>query len=323
MLAHRRFGKTYLGILWLIKEIWDEERNNPRGYYYAPNYAQAKKVAWQYIKNFTQAFEGITYNESELRVNWGDKQIQLGSAENPDSSRGIYADAVILDEPAQMAPRMWTEVLRPALSDRMGSALMIGTPKGRHGIFYESYENAADDPLWQRFMFKASETGIIDQDEMTAIRRSLSRAEYLQEMECSFDAAIRGAYWGQSMSDLEDAGALTTVVMDDQYQVHCSFDLGMNDATSIWFYQLIGNSYRFFDYIEFTNTGLPDGVNYQFTTGGFVWNGTYWSATCPPGFEPGQNDVHFGMLYASISYSTFTLRDYIDQEELTTGGTPT
>ena len=66
----------------------------------------------------------------------------------------------------------------------------------------------------------------------------------------------------------------------------------------------------------------PDGVNYQFTTGGFVWNGTYWSATCPPGFEPGQNDVYFGMLYASISYSTFTLRDYIDQEEFTTGGTP-
>jgi hypothetical protein len=142
-------------------------------------------------------------------------------------------------------------------------------------LFYESFENALDDPLWSRFMYKVSDTGIIDDDELQAIRRSMSRAEYLQEFECSFDAAIRGAYWGEAMNDLEEAGALTTVQLDDQYQVHCAFDLGMNDATAIWFYQVIGNSYRFFDYEEFTNTGLPDIVKYlnnlNYNFGGMVF----------------------------------------------------
>jgi hypothetical protein len=76
----------------------------------------------------------------------------------------------------------------------------------------------------------------------------------------------------------------------------------------------------------------PDGENYYFTTGAFVWDANaihpetgeagMWGAVCPAGFEPGQVDVHFGMLYASINFSTFTLRDYIDEEAFITGGTP-
>jgi phage terminase large subunit len=261
VLAHRRFGKTYLAIVWLIKTIHNHQLKNAQGHYYAPNYSQAKKIAWKYIKDFTAHFDGVTYNESELRVNWLDKQIQLGSAENPDSSRGIYSDAVILDEPACMAPRMWTEVLRPALSDRKGQAMFIGTPQGRHGLFYDMYQDAEDQPDWYRCMFKASETGIVPHDELLAAQRTMSRAEYLQEFMCSFDAAVRGAYWGETMSKIEENGQITRVHKDMDYPVNTAWDLGINDATAVWFYQVIGNEYRFIDYEEYTNLGLPDIVH--------------------------------------------------------------
>ena len=262
IVSHRRWGKTYLAILWLLHEVWNEPRKNARGHYYASSYQAAKRIAWQYIKDFTQAFDGVQYNESELRVNWADKQIQLGSAENPDSSRGIYSDAVCMDEVAMMPTRMYTEVLRPAIADREGSMLMIGTPMGRHGLFYESWQNAQTDPDWSTHMYKASQTGIIPDKELEAMRKAMSRAEYEQELEVSFDALIRGSYWGETVTQIEADGHLRTISHDPERQVHCSFDLGVNDATAIWFFQLSGNEYHFIDYQEFTNTGLPDIVKW-------------------------------------------------------------
>lgn len=263
LVCHRRFGKTYLALIWLLMEIHKCKRKNPRGYYYAPNYSQAKKVSWQYIKYFTQHLAGVQYNESELRVNWSDKQIQLGSAENPDSSRGIYADSVVMDEPGQMPQRMFTEVLRPALSDREGSLCMIGTPAGRHGLFFDSWQQAEHDPIWSRHMYKASETGIVSQSELEANRRAMTSAEYAQEWECSFDAAIRGAYYGETMTKIEELGHITRVSHDPELLVNVAFDLGVNDASALWYFQVQGNDYHMIEYEEIVNTGLPDIVKHM------------------------------------------------------------
>jgi hypothetical protein len=56
--------------------------------------------------------------------------ISLRGADNYDSLRGVGLDFVVLDEVADIHPEVWTEVIRPALSDRMGCALFIGTPRG-------------------------------------------------------------------------------------------------------------------------------------------------------------------------------------------------
>ena len=263
LLAHRRMGKTVFAVILLIRKAFECKHKRPQVHYYAPSYSQAKKVAWAYVKQYTEGI-GAVYNESELKCELPTGAIiQLGSAENPDSSRGIYSDYVVLDEPAQMPSRMWSEVLRPALSDRKGGALFIGTPKGRHGLFYDSYQLAADDPIWWRGMYKASDTNIVDEEELDANRRALTKAEYAQEFECSFDAAIKGAYWGEAMSDIEQANQITNVSYDDQYLVNCSFDLGINDATAIWYYQVVGDEFRFIDYEEIVNTGLPDIIKHM------------------------------------------------------------
>jgi hypothetical protein len=232
--------------------------HRPQVFYYSPTYSQSKRVAWQYVKDFTQALPGVEYNESELKVTLHNGGIiQLGSADNPDASRGLYADFVVLDEPAQMPPSMWFSVLRPALSDRNGQALFIGTPAGRHGLFYEQWNQAETDPEYWRGCYKADETGIIDQAELESAQRGMSVAEYAQEFLCSWDASIRGAYWATEMSQADEAGRIAKVLPAYGQQTHIALDLGMNDSTAAWFFQLDGDAVRFIDHAEYTNMGLP------------------------------------------------------------------
>jgi len=258
LLAHRRFGKTVFSIMVLVLWSLQCKKKKPQHHYFAPTYSQAKRVAWNYLKEYTMDL-GAIYNESELKATLPHNGIiQLGSADNPDSTRGIYSDGVVLDEPANMPSRMWTEVLRPALSDRKGSAIMIGTPAGRHGLFYDSYQEAEAQDDWWRGMYKASETGIVDEEELAAARKVMSKAEYAQEFECSWDAAIKGAYYAETMNKLEGKGQLCPLVHDSGKKVHCAFDLGFNDSTAIWWFQINGDVVNLINYDEVSNMGIPD-----------------------------------------------------------------
>lgn len=258
LLAHRRMGKTVFAIMLLIIKALECKHKNPVVHYYCPTFSQAKRVSWAYLKEFAFGL-GAEFNESELKCTLPNGAvIQLGSADNPDNSRGIYSDFCVLDEPSNMSSRMWTEVLRPALSDRLGGALFIGTPAGEHGLFYDMYNTAGEEDDWYRGLYKASETGVIAEGELLAARRVMSKAEYDQEYECSFSAAVKGAYFGEVMAKIGAKGAFTVVRHDPNKEVYCSWDLGMADACAIWFFQIEGNQYQFIDYQEFTNTGLPD-----------------------------------------------------------------
>lgn len=119
------------------------------------------------------------------------------------SAAGIHW-CPFLDEYAQMAPKTWSEVIRPALSDRLGWAIFIGTPKGRNG-FFTLYEAARADPDWYAAVFKASQTGVIDKGELAKLKAEMPAEEYEQEFECSFAAANAGAYYGREMTDAEES----------------------------------------------------------------------------------------------------------------------
>jgi phage terminase large subunit len=159
-----------------------------------------------------------------------------------------------------MPPDMWYKVIRPALTDRKGGCLMIGTPAGRHGLFYDSYEAATSDE-WYRATYKASDTGIIDDKELHSARLGMSIEEYQQEFECSWDASIKGAYYSNQMQAADTAGRITSLAPDAGSLTHISLDLGISDATAAWFIQLDGNRIHLIDYAEYTNMGLPDIVS--------------------------------------------------------------
>ena len=197
LVAHRRFGKTVLAVNHLIKMALLEDRQDGFFAYAAPFREQAKSIAWNYLKRYTENIPQRTVNESELWVSvpsrGGRAKIRLFGADNPDALRGLYYDGVVLDEVAQMKANVWQEVIRPALVDRGGWALFIGTPKGVN-LFSDLYYRAVNrfetgDPLWYGASFPATETGLIPQKELEAIKDELSENAFRQEFLCDFAAS--------------------------------------------------------------------------------------------------------------------------------------
>jgi phage terminase large subunit len=253
--AHRRAGKTVGAVQRLIMSALRCKLPQPRCSYVGPTYGQAKRAAWDYLKLLAEPILADSPHETELRVTlMNGARIQLYGAENADALRGIYNDDVVLDEFADMPPSVWPLVIRPALADRKGRALFIGTPKGRNA-FYEIWERAAADPEWVRVMLRASESGLLRPEELEAARRDMTPEQYEQEFECSFEAAILGAYYGKEIAEAERSGRITEVAHDPALPVHTAWDLGISDSTAIWFFQMAGGEIRVIDFYE--NHGQP------------------------------------------------------------------
>jgi phage terminase large subunit len=256
IVAHRRAGKTVACLNELQRAALLCPRERPRFAYIAPYLKQAKSVAWDYMLHYSAPIPGIEVNHSELKVTYPNGgQVRLYGADNADGMRGLYFDGVVLDEPADFDPRVWPEILRPALSDRLGWAVFIGTPKGHNG-FYEIREIARTDPDWLHIELKASETGLLPADELAAARKLMTEDQYNQEFECSFDAAIVGAYYGILMREAEEEQRITRVPHSPDLQVYTAWDLGIGDQTVIWFAQLTGAEVRIIDCYAASGVGL-------------------------------------------------------------------
>jgi len=256
IVAHRRCGKTVSCINDLIYKALIEGKEDARYAYLAPYYAQAKSIAFDYLMRFSQPVRA-NHNVSELWVELiNGARIRLFGADNPDALRGLYLDGVVLDEYADMKPSIWGAVLRPLLSDRKGWAVFIGTPKG-HNSFWEVYNRATQDPTWYAKTLRASQTGLLDQDELDDAKKMMSEDQYLAEFECDFESAILGAYYGKEMRSITDAGRITTVEYDKAFPVYTAWDLGYSDDTTIWFYQVVHGEIRLLDYHSSNGHNIP------------------------------------------------------------------
>jgi len=244
IVAHRRFGKTVGCINDKIRAALTNPRKfpAPRYSYIAPTYAQAKDVAWSYLKHYSAPIPGIEARESDLTViypNGG--MVKLYGADNYERMRGLYNDGVTIDEPAQIDPRAWPEVIRPTLSDYGGWGTFIGTPAGRDWFYKVDRDDSGQElPDWFRLTLKASETGIIGEAELASLKSGLSEEQYAQEFECSFEAAVVGAYYGKLMAQAEADKRITGVPYEPTAQVYTAWDLGIRDSTAIWFAQVVG-----------------------------------------------------------------------------------
>jgi hypothetical protein len=156
-----------------------------------------------------------------------------------------------------MDPRAWPEVIRPTLSDYSGWGTFIGTPAGRDWFYkIDLTEDGSPAPDFFRLTLKASETGIINPKELDSLRSGLTEEQFAQEFECSFDAAVIGAYYGRLMAAAEADGRITGVPYEPTAPVWTSWDLGIRDATSIWFAQVVGREIHLIDYYEATGVDL-------------------------------------------------------------------
>lgn len=261
LLTHRRFGKTVCAVCELLRRalLHGTAQRAWRAGYVAPYLKQAKSIAWDYLKYFAGVIPGVLFNETELRCDLPNgARVRLYGADNPDSLRGLYFDDLVIDEAADVPRSVWTLVLRPTLADRAGWVMFTGTPKGMSNLLYEMYAQALSDPgNWNLFVFKASQSGYVDEKELAGARADMDEDEYAQEFECSFAAAVRGAYWSREIDALEEAGRITPLAYEPVLPVYTAWDLGMDDAMSIWFFQVEpGGDWRVFDYYENSGEGL-------------------------------------------------------------------
>ena len=243
--------------------------------YLAPYYRQAKQVALDYLCYYTKDMPGTKINQSELRVDLinGSRIRLAGAGDDPDALRGIFLDGVVLDEYADMSPRVWSEIIRPALVDRKGWAIFIGTPKGKNH-FWRLFEDTKTDPEWFRKIYRASETKVLDQKELDAARKEMGDDEYKQEFECSWSAAIKGSYYGAIIEDAEKENRITQVEVDPALPVHVAWDLGISDSCSLWFFQVTLGEVRFVDFYEHSGVGLEHYVKVMEQKG--YWYGDDW-----------------------------------------------
>lgn len=225
----------------LIAGALECRKPRPRFAYVAPFRDQAKRVAWDYLKFYASPFAAGKPNESELSVPMPNEgKITLFGADNADALRGIYLDGAILDEFGDFKPSVWGNVIRPTLSDRLGWVVFGGTPKGRNE-FWQVRERARknEDGEWLYSEVRASESQIIQPDELERLRRQLSPEQYAQEYECDFSAALPGAYYGREMVAAEREGRIGAVGLETALPVYTAWDIGYRDDTAIWWFQVL------------------------------------------------------------------------------------
>lgn len=257
VVMHRRAGKTVMAINHLLRDAILCDRPNPRFFYIAPTYRQAKQISFDYIKQFAGKIPMVRFHETELRCDLPNgARIQLLGSENPASLRGIYADGVVLDEMADMPESLFPEVIRPALSDRKGYAIFIGTPRG-HNAFYDLFTAAEQQDDWHTAIYKASETNILDQEELEAARSMMSVDQFEQEFQCSWVANVPGAVFGKELQEAQETGRISSVPYDPTARVDTWWDLGIGDSTAIWFTQSVGRAVHVIDFYENRGEGLP------------------------------------------------------------------
>lgn len=251
MVAHRRAGKTVAAVNELVIRALYSKKKHPRFAYIAPFRSQAKNIAWMYLKDATRGF-ATDLRESDLQARLPNGAwITLYGSDNPDALRGIYLDGVVIDEFGDCRPNLWAEVILPTLADREGWAIVMGTPRGMNQ-FHTFHELSKKDDRWFSLTLKASESNLINKEELQRMRSVMSEAQYEQELECSFSAPVLGTYYAGIIEKLEKDGQISPdkPEYDSNFPVEVSCDLGFTDSSAYWFFQERPDGIAVIDYYE-------------------------------------------------------------------------
>ena len=300
------------------------ETGNGRYAYIAPFYVQAKTVAWDYLKEFARPFLASSPNESELRVDLknGSRISLYGGDGGGDRLRGLFFDGIVLDEFADMPPSLWGQVIRPALADRKGWATIIGTVKGKNQL-WEFYEAGRAEPdKWYSSILRASETGILDAEELADARRSMTEEEYLAEFECDPTAAILGAYFGKEMAKAEREGRIVDDLPKVDADIHTVWDFGHGANMAVWAFQVGPDGPLVHDFIQMTGAYFNDYIA-EIKRRGYTGVAYVPHDARVPNFETGRTRLEtlFAEKITPVLVANHHVEDGINAAKLTIGST--
>lgn len=225
--AGRRFGKSYLALTWLVHNALTKGGLH---YYVAPSYVMAKQIAWRLLKElFSECI--VNKNESELLVEFANGSVlQLKGAENRDSLRGVSLSSVCLDEASFMASEVWTDVIRPATSDRQSPVLFISSPSGFNWFkdLYD-YARSGEDDNWEAWQFTTADGGNVKPEEIEAAKRELPERTFRQEYLASFESLSNRVY---SNFDREAHVTAELASIEDHREIHIGLDFNVSPMSA-------------------------------------------------------------------------------------------
>ena len=217
VVAGRRFGKTFLSTIEILRAAIGGKNRNV--WYIAPTYSSAKEIAWNMLIQTIPEEYIYKTNETALTIKLiNGSAIALKGAEKPNNLRGRALDFVVLDEFADMRPETWSEVIRPSLSDRQGSCIFIGTPKGRNH-FYDIWADAlTGKDNWESFQYTTIDGGNVPPDEIEQAKNDLDIRTFNQEYCAEFVTYSGLIYYAfsreLSVINVDDNGGTLHISMD-------------------------------------------------------------------------------------------------------------
>lgn len=269
LIWHRRAGKDDVALHKAAVAV----HMRPATYWHMlPEYAQARKAIWNAVNPHTGRRRIDEAFPHELRENTNDQEMfirfksggtwQVVGSDRYDSLVGTPPAGVVASEWALANPSAWA-YLAPILAENGGWASFITTPRGRNHV-KTMYDMAKNDPRWFAEILTVEDTMAISAESIAEQRKdyhaiygeTAGDALIDQEYWCSFEAAILGAYWGKEMIKAEREGRIRSVSYEEEHLVHTSWDLGIDDAMAIWFFQLIGQEIHIIDYHEANGHGF-------------------------------------------------------------------
>lgn len=199
VVAGRRWGKSWLSMHEMAKHA---RFPNSKIFYVAPTYKMCKQILWDDIKEkFIRCRWAKKINESDLTIKLvNGSQIYLRSGDNPDNLRGVSMDYLVMDEAAMIDQKMWTEVCRPALSDRQGGAMFITTPQGKGSWIYDLWQGAHGQDNYSAFQYTTLDGGNVTEEEIEQARNELDEKSFRQEYEASFETYAGAIYYNWDSS---------------------------------------------------------------------------------------------------------------------------
>lgn len=285
LVAHRRAGKSVFAINHMIRAAMTNTRQDPppRYAYVGPSFDQTKDLIWGYLKQFAGVIPGVKFLEGDLMcVLPNGATIRLyGGAAAYERMRGMYFDGVMLDEFALLNPAVFSTVVRPCLADYRGWCIVSGTSNGDDHFAAlkkkaeKNIERRGSKSNWAIYSISVTETTALHPDEVAEMTEDMTPEEYAREMLCSFEAPIEGSYYGEIMNDLAAKQRFVGIPYDPAAGVMTWWDLGIDDATSIWFVQRVGKELHVLRHKSFTGKGLPEMIaeikTYGYTFGAHVF----------------------------------------------------
>lgn len=251
IVAGRRGGKTFCSIAYLAQQA---RHPNRKCMYVAPSYRMAKQIIFDDLKQMLKERNWIKkVNESDLTIRLvNNSQILLRSADNFDSMRGIGVDAVVIDEAADIAEEAWTAVIRPTLADREGSAMIIGTPKGKNW-FFDLYNNAKHLDDWWSLQFTTLQGGNVSDAEVEAARRDLDERTFRQEYEATFVEYSGQIYYAFGEHNIVDK----PVNQDTRTPCHIGIDFNIDPGCAV-IGELTAEGLHIYDEVEIYGTDTAE-----------------------------------------------------------------